>query len=64
MNSRSDHPLARAIVHKASTTDGIVAPASEVRVIPALGVVGTVNGKASWIGSPRLAAEQAPQDRW
>lgn len=64
LDARSDHPLARAIVQAAQRDAGAVQPASDARVLPGLGVVGQVTGKPAWIGSPRLAAEQAPQDRW
>jgi Zn2+/Cd2+-exporting ATPase len=64
LDARSDHPLARAVVQAASAAGTNVIPASEVRVLPGLGVVGTVGSTPSWIGSPRFAAEQAPQDRW
>lgn len=64
LDARSDHPLARAVVQAATAAKAELVLAGEVRVLPGLGVVGTVGGKPSWIGSPRLAAEQAPQDRW
>lgn len=64
LDARSDHPLARAIVQAALSDVGAVPPASDARVLPGLGVVGRVSDKAAWIGSPRLASEQAPQNRW
>lgn len=64
LDTRSDHPLARAIVQAALSDVGAVPPASDARVLPGLGVVGRVADQPAWIGSPRLAAEQAPHDRW
>lgn len=60
LDARSDHPLARAIVRAAPS----VPPATDIQVLPGLGITGLVDAQASWIGSPRLAAEQAPDDRW
>jgi Zn2+/Cd2+-exporting ATPase len=60
LDARSDHPLARAIVRAATS----VPPATDVQVLPGRGVTGLVGQFASWIGSARLAAEQAPDDRW
>lgn len=64
LDARSDHPLARAIVQAATSDVGAIPPATDARVLPGLGVVGRVGDQSAWIGSPRLAAEQAPQDRW
>ncbi|MES0879951.1 heavy metal translocating P-type ATPase [Roseibium sp. SCP14] len=54
LESRSSHPLARAIVARA----GEVAPAEETRTVPGRGVEGTVDGHAVWLGSVRFAAEK------
>lgn len=60
LDGRSDHPLARAIIAAAPS----VSPGTELQVLPGRGITGMIAGQASWIGSSRLAAEQAPDDRW
>jgi Zn2+/Cd2+-exporting ATPase len=60
LDARSDHPLARAIIAASPQ----VPAATDLQVLPGRGITGTVAGQASWIGSSRLAGEQAPDDPW
>ncbi len=54
----SSHPLARAIVERASGAD--VPAASDMRALPGRAVTATVEGRTYAVGSPRYAAEMAP----
>jgi Cd2+/Zn2+-exporting ATPase len=55
VESRSEHPLARAIVARARA-QGIETPAAaDVQAIPGAGAEGVVDGQVFWIGSARLA---------
>ncbi len=55
----SEHPLARAIVAAARTRSLAVPRATDFRAFPALGVTGTVDGRAVSVGGPGLLAEHA-----
>jgi Cd2+/Zn2+-exporting ATPase len=56
--SRSEHPLARAIV-KAAEANGIEIPlATDFQAIPGQGVEANVSGQRIWIGSDRLFSER------
>ncbi|MGH7120333.1 MAG: heavy metal translocating P-type ATPase [Acetobacteraceae bacterium] len=56
----SSHPIARAILERA-TADAIpLRPARNTRVIPGHAAIATITGKQIAVGSPRYAAEQAP----
>lgn len=57
LESRSQHPLAQAIVHRAKTAGLEPAPADHFRSRTGAGAEGWVNGKAFYIGSPRLFAD-------
>jgi len=64
---RSQHPLAQAIRHVAEelNADEKFAPASEVEVLPGLGVSGMVEGKKVHIGSHRMlddGFQHSPED--
>jgi Cd2+/Zn2+-exporting ATPase len=56
--SRSEHPLAKAII-KAAEERGLELPAAtEFQAIPGQGVEANVEGQAVWIGSQRLFSER------
>lgn len=58
VESRSEHPLAKAIV-RAALQRGIGAPASEAFTsLPGRGVVGTIGGREWAVGNRRLLAER------
>lgn len=54
----SRHPIAAAVVEFAESRGAAAVSASDVAVLPAAGVQGTVDGDAWWIGGERLARER------
>lgn len=58
VESRSEHPLGRAIMNLAVLRGVPPLPSADVCAIPGLGVEGTVDGQRLWSGSLRLAHEQ------
>ncbi|MEI6668323.1 MAG: heavy metal translocating P-type ATPase [Acidobacteriota bacterium] len=59
LESHSGHPLARAILSKASRDGVAFTPASDHRALPGFGVSAVLNGEPVLIGSPRMFAERA-----
>jgi cation transport ATPase len=55
--SRSEHPLARAIVAAAETQEFDLPIATDFQAIPGQGVKANVEGQTIWIGSERLFKE-------
>lgn len=55
VESRSEHPLARAIAAQARAQGVAAHPAAEVHAVPGAGAEGVVDGEVFWIGSHRLA---------
>ncbi len=63
MEARSEHPLARAIVRYAREKRALSLEARDFEAKPGLGARAVVEGKAYWIGSPRLFEEMgAPME--
>jgi Cd2+/Zn2+-exporting ATPase len=61
VESRSDHPLARAIVRGANAR-GIRPPAAaDFRAIKGKGATATINGRPFWLGSHRLLEERGQE---
>jgi Cd2+/Zn2+-exporting ATPase len=58
LESRSEHPLARAIVRKAAAEGLAVAAADGFRALPGLGAEATLDGQALLVGSHRLFEER------
>jgi Zn2+/Cd2+-exporting ATPase len=60
VESRSEHPIARALVGygRARALPAVVV--GEVDALPGRGVVGRIDGRAFWVGSRRLLEERAP----
>jgi Cd2+/Zn2+-exporting ATPase len=58
LESRSTHPLARAILHKAQERVGVIAPATEVQALKGKGLTGMVDGEPFWLGSHRYVVER------
>jgi Cd2+/Zn2+-exporting ATPase len=56
VESRSGHPIARAVVAHAREHGGEVPPAARVTLVPGLGAEGDVGGAAVLIGNERLLA--------
>lgn len=58
LETRSSHPLARAILARAEA-DGIdVSAAEDTRTVPGRGLEGYTNGRSIWLGSDRFAEEK------
>ena len=58
LESRSNHPLARAVVAYAHAAGVSPAPAESLRELPGLGAEGLIGGKPVWIGGHRLVHER------
>ena len=52
LESRSEHPLARAVVEHARSAGVRPAPAANVRALPGRGAEGEIGGRRFWIGAP------------
>jgi Cu+-exporting ATPase len=57
IEAHSEHPLARALVEKASATGAPLPAATDVRAIRGKGLSGTVGNRAVSVGNRRLAEE-------
>lgn len=57
VESRSEHPLARAIVQEGERRGLSPAPIEAFEAIPGLGASGRLDGRTVYVGSPRLFAE-------
>lgn len=65
VESRSQHPLAGAVVSEAKRAGVVVASASDVHAVTGRGIVGVVNGTTVEIGTARFFAERnipVPED--
>ena len=58
LESRSEHPLAKAIVQAAHARDLNLPPSMDFRAIPGQGVEGTVDSHHLWIGNERMFVER------
>jgi Cd2+/Zn2+-exporting ATPase len=54
LEARSAHPLAQAIISAAESAGVPVAPANDVQSLTGAGIMGTVNGRVEYVGSPEL----------
>lgn len=61
LESRSDHPLARAIVLAAQEKGIVYAPATDVRIVQGKGAIGKIAGRDFWVGSHRLLKERGQE---
>jgi Cd2+/Zn2+-exporting ATPase len=59
LEASSSHPLAKAILARATLDDVRVASASNTSAVGGKGVLGTFDGLSLFLGSPNAAAEQA-----
>jgi Cu+-exporting ATPase len=63
IEARSEHPLARALVARASSEPGEVSTAAGVSAVRGKGMSGTINGTPVAVGNARMMAELGiPQD--
>ena len=58
LEARSEHPIARAIVHAAEQRGIVLPEATDFRAVVGQGVEGEVEGGALWAGNPRMFAER------
>lgn len=61
LDAHSEHPLARAILRKASELGVTFMPAEGFNAIKGKGAEGIIDGKRFWIGSHRLLHERAQE---
>lgn len=67
LESRSGHPLARAVIDHARGLGITPAVADQHTVIPGRGLTARCDGGLAWLGSPRYATERLPtlaSDAW
>ncbi|MFW5833958.1 MAG: heavy metal translocating P-type ATPase [Pseudomonadota bacterium] len=58
LETRSSHPLARAILERAERDGVPVTPALDTRTVPGRGLEGRAGGRPIWLGSDRFAADK------
>lgn len=61
METRSEHPIARAIVSCAQERGVAITPADEFQIIPGKGATARFNGQQYWLGSHRYLEEQGQE---
>ena len=61
LEAHSNHPLARAIMDQAEQRGVSPAAAETFTIIPGKGAVGTIDGRAFWLGSHRLLEERGQE---
>lgn len=61
LESRSNHPLAKAILNYTETEGIATASAEEITVLPGKGVTGLFNGNDFWLGSRRYLLERGQE---
>ncbi len=61
LESRSNHPLAKAILNYTENQDIQIANADNVTVLPGKGVTGLFNGTDFWLGSRRYLLERGQE---
>ncbi len=62
LESRSTHPLARAICRYAEAKGVAPAPAADVRVLKGKGLTGNFDGEPFWLGSHRYVVERGQEN--
>jgi Cd2+/Zn2+-exporting ATPase len=58
IEARSEHPIAHAILNAAADRGVDVVPAQLVTALPGQGVVGAIDGREVWVGSPGYLEER------
>lgn len=61
LEARGSHPIARAILAHAAARGVAPVPAEAVRALPGKGAVGTIDGRAYWLGSHRYLEERGEE---
>jgi len=54
LEAHSTHPLARAIIRRAESTQSVIPQANDFTIFPGLGAKATIDGRPYWIGSHRM----------
>ncbi|HEV2515621.1 MAG TPA: heavy metal translocating P-type ATPase [Devosia sp.] len=62
LETGSSHPLALAVLARASADKAFVPPVAGAKAVPGKGVTGRVGGEALFLASPKAAEEQVPFD--
>lgn len=61
LESRSNHPLAKAILEHTKKQGIAIASADKISVLPGKGVIGVFNGTDFWLGSRRYLLERSEE---
>jgi Cd2+/Zn2+-exporting ATPase len=61
LETRSEHPVARAILRRAQAQGVAVTPAEDFRSLPGKGAAGRVAGRPYWLGSHRYLEERGQE---
>lgn len=61
MESHSDHPIARAILDRASQQNISIRSAEDFRILPGKGATAKLDGRQYWLGSHRLLEERGQE---
>jgi Cd2+/Zn2+-exporting ATPase len=61
LESRSDHPLARAVLECARERGVEALPIGDFRIVPGKGAIGMVDGREYWLGSHRYLEERGQE---
>ena len=61
LESASDHPVARAIRARATAAGLPIPAATGIQALPGKGLVGTIDGRAYWLGNHRLMHERGAE---
>jgi len=62
LETGSNHPLALAVLARATADKAFVPPAADAKAVPGKGVTGKVGGEELFLASPRAAEERVPFD--
>ena len=54
----SEHPLAKAVIHRVAEDGSLIVPSRDVRALPGRGVTAVVDGRTLLLGSQRLMLER------
>lgn len=61
LESRSNHPLARAVVAHVEHLGIRITPVADLRELPGRGAEGSIDGRRVWVGGHRLAHERVAE---
>ena len=58
LETKTDHPLARAILRKAAERGLTIPPVEEFQILKGLGAQGAIEGRLFWLGSARMLQQK------